>query len=661
MRKGQEKIFKKAKESYLPKEYMQLLINESYTIPFYDFAYRCMLHEHDIDSTIEFIKEVWEKYKNSDTALFTLRIIYKKFPQLAYRFLRNDAFEHALSEWFLASSIYRLLQASILEQDLQRIINCWAEYDYEYSAIKSLTDICIEELSLNGNIRETLLYASNIITQRSIGKEELIANPFVYDVKDVIYEDNENFAENVKQFLKHRIPYEAAKTHNFNYRKFCEEKKKKNLGFLADIYREDKEYFCVDKDAEEVLNTIYDMEIKAVVDKKCYFATCNSSDNGINLSFYTYSKVTVNTHDNLKKFSCAGGSVKLKLFISNDGGIIQELQLRNTVKYIPVRIKVLADYYKTNNPYFNEFIDNLEKYADEKEFYLFKDIVKYIRNSLFLPPITLNEVMQHHNMQELMGKYPSLLNYNKHNVNILYLTYKISRYVKDDSVNKILQYNDASIITRAGISNYTSFKRNWVIAKKFFIQYFMDNIPNEEFIRYYKKIHSLENLEVDENILETAKNEARIIISDYIDICIAEKEKINIKFKSIKKMSDKHLKISENALMKSYNKKSKPISIPKNSTFLKLREMLPEEFEWIKNKKRLNQESVMQHHCVWQYGEKISKDKCAIYSFVFAPEEKRYTIEFYFKKGKFYIRQMQSAYDRGYSNEAYEYVFKFIS
>ena len=95
--------------------------------------------------------------------------------------------------------------------------------------------------------------------------------------------------------------------------------------------------------------------------------------------------------------------------------------------------------------------------------------------------------------------------------------------------------------------------------------------------------------------------------------------------------------------------------------YTKLRKLLPKEFEWIKTKKRLLKESEIQHHCVWTYGGKINADKSAIYSFVYAPENKRYTIEFvYGNNGEYKIWQMQSCCNKGHSKEAYEYVKSFL-
>lgn len=88
--------------------------------------------------------------------------------------------------------------------------------------------------------------------------------------------------------------------------------------------------------------------------------------------------------------------------------------------------------------------------------------------------------------------------------------------------------------------------------------------------------------------------------------------------------------------------------IPKNSKFLRLRKILPEKYEWIRSRKRLIKEASMQQQCVWSYANRISSDRCAIYSYMddgeFSKDGKphRYTIEFgyNFKNNTYYIRQV---------------------
>lgn len=76
-----------------------------------------------------------------------------------------------------------------------------------------------------------------------------------------------------------------------------------------------------------------------------------------------------------------------------------------------------------------------------------------------------------------------------------------------------------------------------------------------------------------------------------------------------------------------------------------MRKLLPPEYEWITTSKRLIEESAIQRHCVWQYEDKIKKDKCAIYSYV----------------SKSYKRHTQKFRDRGYDEEVLNDINKILS
>lgn len=119
------------------------------------------------------------------------------------------------------------------------------------------------------------------------------------------------------------------------------------------------------------------------------------------------------------------------------------------------------------------------------------------------------------------------------------------------------------------------------------------------------------------------------LAQDYVRMCKMKKEKVRLDI-----CSQRHLEKVHNRTNRDYEMTGE-VSVPKKSVFLGLREILPDKFEWITDRKRLIMESKMQHHCVWSYAEDITKDLCAIYSYVdyegkFSDSRKprRYTIEF---------------------------------
>lgn len=91
----------------------------------------------------------------------------------------------------------------------------------------------------------------------------------------------------------------------------------------------------------------------------------------------------------------------------------------------------------------------------------------------------------------------------------------------------------------------------------------------------------------------------------------------------------------DNNLCLEYRSKHTPkIEIPKKSKFLELKKILPKEpFEWITTRRRIILEGEEMHHCVASYAERINRDTCAVYSFIYPENQKRYTIEFHANAG----------------------------
>jgi hypothetical protein len=141
-------------------------------------------------------------------------------------------------------------------------------------------------------------------------------------------------------------------------------------------------------------------------------------------------------------------------------------------------------------------------------------------------------------------------------------------------------------------------------------------------------------------------------VSDYVNMCFRTKTKVRLDVYSVRQAINLHDDLADNRSYRYEN--TAKVSVPKKSKFNKLRKILPEEFEWIKSRKRLIIETEMQHHCVWSYATKITNDNCAIYSYVDKNAEysddgsaKRYTIEFSIDaNGKYHIVQVQGKYDR---------------
>lgn len=194
---------------------------------------------------------------------------------------------------------------------------------------------------------------------------------------------------------------------------------------------------------------------------------------------------------------------------------------------------------------------------------------------------SFNEIAEYHNWKEFFKKkYKDAavvpINFNKYSPDLSYILIKAYRKVNEISRPNLVQMR---------IPNYICSVSNEKLAIKIFLS---------------------------EVIYNQIKTNSKTLVKDYIDMCIMCKEKINIRFRSKKKLQEAHDKISQ----KYYAKHTPLVKIPKNSKFKELRKILPSEFEYIKTRKRLIEETAIQHHCVWSYADKINRDNCAIYSYV---------------------------------------------
>lgn len=148
--------------------------------------------------------------------------------------------------------------------------------------------------------------------------------------------------------------------------------------------------------------------------------------------------------------------------------------------------------------------------------------------------------------------------------------------------------------------------------------------------------------------------ELEAMLHDYMHMTHDAKQKIKIGFRSWKKVEDIHDKIALECREKPYH-----VRIPQNSKFANLRKLLPKDYKWIRTGKRLQMEGIEMGHCVNSYWEDINNDICAIYSC--AVEGKRYTIEFrQNEKGKYYIQQIQSRYNRGCPQNVKQLIQNYI-
>lgn len=273
-------------------------------------------------------------------------------------------------------------------------------------------------------------------------------------------------------------------------------------------------------------------------------------------------------------------------------------------------LNYIFSFYRNINPFVND-IENTIK-----------------QDGFIILPLTFNELLQYHSKKDLfLSKYKLSssinINWNKRDMNVSYLIIKSWNMVVPEYRNKLLQI------------------------KKLPNSYEIHSYPIESSCKDFLKGYILDNI-ADEDI--------GILVSDYVNMCRIAKEKININFHSVNALCEAHNCLSE----KAYMKKTPLVKVKKDTRFKELRKILPNEFEWIKSRKRLIQETVMQHHCVWSYADKINKDTCQIYSYINENGE-RFTLEFRIRRNKYVLVQIQGKYNQGDTSAISEYVKSILA
>jgi hypothetical protein len=323
----------------------------------------------------------------------------------------------------------------------------------------------------------------------------------------------------------------------------------------------------------------------------------------------------------------------IELVVFPDNNIYCNVNTQKGTKLVPLHFSAIT-LEILKNPYFKNFFVYILRIFGA-EYKIYDKISTYFeKDLLFILPVSFQKVKQYTSFKELfLSEYKTAKlinnNWNTKNVNLSYLILKTWNYVVPEQRNKLLQINKINIADYSGKKLKNKIKR--------FLYAYLDN----QFKIYDEKYH---NFSYEDEIY------------DYINMCMITKEKVNINFRSYTKLENAHNEISN----KAYMKKTPLVKVKKNTKFASLRKILPKDFEWIKTRKRLIQETIMQHHCVWSYAEYINKDICQIYSYVDDIGE-RFTLEFKVVKGKYVCVQIQGKYNKANTEKVLNIVKDILS
>ena len=422
-----------------------------------------------------------------------------------------------------------------------------------------------------------------------------------------------------------------------------------------------KKFLKVSKDITFTLDSPYFNNLVKIVPNKGVFVKCMK-----------YKKIYHNVDENTVGYSDLSNYSTVLLWFTLDNHILMDMYAKKTncsgSHFVPAAIN---NIYKKQGD--NEFLMNmLHDFAADLNFKFLKDVLSDFDLAKHkLATITFNDAMSYHSRREFVNdKYVNLsalqINFNKVNLNLAYALYKTIRYVDESQYGYLSQIRSLDFIP--GNVKITSKTVAAVFLKNYYLHYkdYLNKITakdiawnNEDEDEYFY------NDDYDKK-LKKWQNTFVICVRDYMSAIVSLGYRVMLNH-SIKRIIEDHDSLVENMNLKDYLKRmrGKKLKVPKNSRFNNLRKVLPDDFEWIKTKTRLANESAMQHHCVWQYSDYISSDSSAIYSYVdsgckFGPRPFRYTIEFKVSPDGYYIAQMQRSRNRGDSVQLKMYLNELI-
>lgn len=420
------------------------------------------------------------------------------------------------------------------------------------------------------------------------------------------------------------------------------------------------------------------------VDFPSYYMRISISDTGfVNVIYKEYNSINVSPSFQMLWYQNKETFVR-EFMITPDGKLFRKPSGKN--RYYPMSVKDFVRLYMKQNVCGELMAEILDYYRSQNIFY--NDVINDMLATGCIMSLSFNEVMEYHNRAELItSKYKTAnglrIKWNKQNLNLSYMIMKSLTYVCPGKSREIL-------LQQKGVSLLDKIPAYGKVSQKCMI--FIDNILYKNITEEEKrKLTPVKRAKIEEKYINEIKEEINTdvlpdeyqtwinervekelsldgidnTIWDYVNMCHTTKNKVRLDVYSAVQLYNLHDRIANNP--DDYRKKTGEVNVPKDSVFNELREILPPEFEWIKTRKRLILETELQHHCVWSYANKISVDKCAIYSYTDTNAEhcpdgvaKRYTIEFRRHKGKYYVKQVQGKYDRVNAGNMREYIEEIL-
>ena len=722
MKKGQLKIIKKAKTNNFPNEFITYLYREDLTLNNLEIIYNYFcnhLYNKTPYSPHEIIEEVNRVLKIP---------VLSKISSIKYSWRLKGCLPENKKDTLFGSPIKEHIMNYIYENedeifipgldypaDFFSMYTCLLYNKFEKPIIDKIYDIYKRSNGLFGYINgyeircalsccknikniEILISIMDYFYSKLDGFEQIYIKKPLLDVFNkiliIIANSNKEITKNF-DISKYLVVEKSTTNHNkykfldFKYKDFLENiyfddipifiKNIINLGNyefnrqlnsfnIYNIFYEKKEFpDYIDKFTKIVKET----KTSATINSKNSKLNINIKDNKISLKLKIFNKLYIS--NNNKDSLCQGinQSQNIHLWIAPDMSIF--IIKNNIIRPLTVKEFINLKNLSTINKSFYDFI---EIYTEEliKFNVFFKDILNDSNDFCFIP-LTINECMKYHNKAELLkDKYKLAnninINWNTRNINVSYLILKSYPYVDIKGKEILKQIKDFPLAFQN--KNVHSYKDK--VSQ--FLQYIIYNRINTNKNKSYEDLLLLQETLPDEKdsfeLYEYENNNLKILIRDYINMNLYNKKRhkynsIKININTKEELTNRH--DSTNNII-NVEEQTQEVKVPNNSVFNNLRKMLPNEFEWIKTRKRLILETKLQHHCVWTYASAITHDESAIYSYVDKDGSKsldkipkRYTIEFKYnpKAKKYYIAQTQGRYDRANSSLMNDFILQYLT
>lgn len=655
MRKGQLKLMEDAKKRNFSEEYMKLLSDETYNLKSLHEVYRYLCIEHCKNTSVEIVcyelYEVLELLNYDITGmnyylfwilLYEYKGLNNKKKQQVLKFARLFVSTTDRFSWIsiYAAGLYYEFPKNLAILPIKIIKKLGLTSDYGYSA-NLRYDYLHDDYLHNGSNSAIILFMRN---NTFIYKEDRTCIESLYDY------DTHSFETDLLQFISRgecTNAFSRSLYNSYQNKKIweanplpgmIEEYCKKHMVKSYDIYSKTIwDDITIKENIEKALEYVSPISTNAERET----VTIRISGNGwLNITYHIENKVTAEFKNgevsitgncqNLKEFQVTPDG---KIFMKNSKGKLYPAPLRDVYTYSKKRVlkNVFDIIFLTTDSLF------------------LKDLHRDMKD-VCLIPIVYNEAVTYHNRAELIKcRYKTArkipIDWNKINLNLSYMIIASLNSVKDEkSRNILLNQREASLIIKVSAYQKKEGKVN-------------DFLGNIILGRIYP--------ELDMSYMTPEQVDTNGIVSDYISMCRQHKIGINLNVKTVAQIRNKH---DEAALLR-YEQDTGMVKIPKDSVFNPLRKILPKEFEWIKSRKRLIQETCLQKHCVWSYADKITKDKCAIYSFADTTGKygddgipRRYTVEFgKNEKGYYTITQVQGRLNRENTVKMRDYIQEILN